>query len=254
MNIKFSFFLKPVVVILFLLSIIITSIQAGEIDSRLEAMMAQGNTDDIYSTIVILKDQVDLNALKASFQQTGVDRRTRHEIVVNNLREKAEETQPDLINLLSTAKGKGVVSFRSFWVMNAIAVKGDAEFITELANQQAVEKIYWNEPVEIIQSVGPIIKSDPINVTHRAEQGILDLNVRPLWNMGITGEGEIVMNIDTGVESNHPALASRWRGADPGVDTSEAWFDPVTNSPIPYDMMLGDALTGAGMELTLWAL
>ena len=235
MNIQFSFFLKPVVVTLFLLSIIITSIQAGEIDSRLEAMMAQGNTDDIYSTIVILKDQVDLNALKASFQQTGVDRRTRHEIVVNNLREKAEETQPDLINLLSATMGKGVVSYRSFWILNAIAVNGNAEFLTELANQQAVEKIYRNEPVEIIQSVGPIIKSDPINVTHIAEQGILDLNVRPLWNMGITGDGVIVMNIDTGVASNHPALSTRWRGADPGVDTSEAWFDPVNNFPIPYD-------------------
>ena len=62
-----------------------------------------------------------------------------------------------------------------------------------------MEKIYWNEPVESIQSLGPIIKSDPINVTHIAEQGILDLNVRPLWNMGITGDGVIVMNISTGV-------------------------------------------------------
>ena len=237
MNFYISVFIKPVVVSIFLSIIFVSSLQAGEIDSRLKIMMSQGKPDDILSTIVVLNDKVDLNSLKIDFIQTGADRRTRHEIVVNSLRKMADGTQSDLINLLSAAMGKGVVSFRSFWILNGIAVNGSTDFITELANHPAVEKIYLNETVRIIQSVGPILKSDPISISHRAEQGILDLNVRSLWNMGITGEGQIVMNIDGGVESNHPALASRWRGADPDVDTSEAWFDPVTNSPFPYDAL-----------------
>ena len=237
MNFHLGAFLRTIANVTIFLITLDSSTEAGEIDSRLQTVLSQGDPGIIYSTIVVLNNKVDLNRLKADFIQSGADRRTRHEIVINSLREKAEETQSDLINFLSTAKGNGVVSYRSYWILNAIAVEGRAEFISDLANHQAVEKIYWNEPVKIIQSVGSILKSDPINVTHIAEQGILDLNVRPLWNMGITGEGEIVMNIDGGVESDHPALASRWRGADPAVDSSAAWFDPATHSRIPYDAL-----------------
>ncbi|NIR94110.1 MAG: S8 family serine peptidase, partial [Gammaproteobacteria bacterium] len=47
-----------------------------------------------------------------------------------------------------------------------------------------------------------------------------------------TGAGKIVMNIDTGVDGNHPALNYKWRGSH--VPASQAWFDP-DGSSFPFD-------------------
>jgi bacillopeptidase F len=53
--------------------------------------------------------------------------------------------------------------------------------------------------------------------------------------MGITGVGTLVSSLDTGVDGDHPALASRWRGLDPAYagNPEWAWFDPVTNTTFP---------------------
>ena len=48
----------------------------------------------------------------------------------------------------------------------------------------------------------------------------------------------LVATLDTGVDGNHPALASRWRGvADPRYAGHPEWafFDPVTGQTFPFD-------------------
>ena len=34
-----------------------------------------------------------------------------------------------------------------------------------------------------------------------------------MYELNVRGEGAIVSNLDTGVDGNHVALATRWRGA-----------------------------------------
>ena len=53
--------------------------------------------------------------------------------------------------------------------------------------------------------------------------------------MGITGQGRLASHLDTGVDVDHPAISSKWRGNQSGVLVSEAWFDPVTNTDRPFD-------------------
>ncbi|MDM7917075.1 MAG: S8 family serine peptidase, partial [Candidatus Eisenbacteria bacterium] len=61
------------------------------------------------------------------------------------------------------------------------------------------------------------------------------VNVQPAWDQDLKGQGRLVADFDTGADGNHPAFASRWRGAQPGVDWSWAWKDPYTNTQFPYD-------------------
>ena len=56
--------------------------------------------------------------------------------------------------------------------------------------------------------------------------------------MGITGQGRLVSNIDTGVLGTHAALTDRWAGNDPRYagHPEWAWLDPyTTNYPTPLD-------------------
>ncbi len=63
-----------------------------------------------------------------------------------------------------------------------------------------------------------------------AENGLRVVNAPALWSRGLTGNGILVMTIDSGADGSHPALASRWLGHEPGVAPGDAWFDPVRDS------------------------
>lgn len=53
--------------------------------------------------------------------------------------------------------------------------------------------------------------------------------------LGITGRGIVVGIADSGVQFDHPELATTYRGR--GGDHNFSWFDPWTGSPAPVDPM-----------------
>jgi subtilisin family serine protease len=65
------------------------------------------------------------------------------------------------------------------------------------------------------------------------EPGLKIINAHLLWAQGITGQGRLVMGIDTGVQLQHPALQHKWRGNH--VPSNQAWFDPISGSTSPND-------------------
>jgi hypothetical protein len=67
--------------------------------------------------------------------------------------------------------------------------------------------------------------TDIIPVGAPAADNISAINVPALWNMGDTGQGVVVANMDTGVDVNHPDLSTRWRGG------GDSWFDPYYQHP-----------------------
>jgi len=59
-----------------------------------------------------------------------------------------------------------------------------------------------------------------------------------LWDLGLTGQGIVVANLDSGVDVSHPELSARWRGG------SNSWFDPYDQHSTPFDK------TGHGTQIT----
>ncbi|WP_338695312.1 S8 family serine peptidase [Streptomyces sp. Q6] len=134
----------------------------------------------------------------------------------------ADKSQAGLKALLKKADA----SYRSFWISNTVMVTGD---------RALARKIAARDDVAAIQSDDPIEMPDPIASVQEATVNGFDWNIDAInapkvWSeFGDRGEGVVIGSIDTGVDWNHPALLSSYRGlkADGGVDHSHNWFDPT---------------------------
>ncbi len=211
--------------------ILAVAAQAGVIQPPLDEMMANANSK--IGVIIALVDRVDNAVLDQQLRSRHATLAERHYEVVTSLRNKATETQTEIISNLNRLEATGQVEHvRNFWIANMVSFKGTPEAIQEISQLAGIEKIYFDFPVETIQPnidssyIPPVITSHPdgLDVIHAPE----------VWAMGYTGVGRLVSNIDTGVSGTHPALSARWRGNN-GHPASECWFDPVQNTQTPTD-------------------
>lgn len=189
------------------------------------------------TVFVYLADQVPLATLVADLDHMNATRRFRHEHVVTSLQKLAAATQPVVRRAIDELVAiDEVASVVPFWIWNGFAVRGTRGAIERLALMPEVGQILWagsDQPgtEDAIGSVtAPIDAPAP---TFVPETGLLECKADFLWNLGYTGSDVLVANIDTGVAGNHPALASRWRGLQPGVPASAAWHDPIAGTVFP---------------------
>ncbi|NJD05333.1 MAG: hypothetical protein FIA97_02405 [Methylococcaceae bacterium] len=181
---------------------------AADLDAALTALPA-GQT---MTVIVRLVDQANLapyRRLRLRFdrlRQVGIA-----------LRNKADVSQRAMQTLLGTRQGQGRVSrFKSFWVFNGLSVTASADVIRELASRSDVESI-TSDTVDIVPTAGP------------PEPNLTAIGAPDVWNLGFTGQGVVVANLDSGVDNSHPDLVGRWRGG------SNSWYDPYAQHTTPYD-------------------
>ena len=214
-----------------------TELLPAAIDPDLERILAQTPADQALSVLVFLSEQVNLDAITAQMDAQRATLRERHETVVHALQATAAATQGDLLTHLNALQQDGrIEEFQPFWVANCIRVDATKDVIGELAARPDVGMIYFNYPIETIEPVEEPAKGPDGIRGGGPEPGLIAVRAPEVWAMGYTGEGILVATLDTGVDGNHPALASRWRGvADPRYDGHPewAWFDPVTHTTFP---------------------
>jgi subtilisin family serine protease len=170
--------------------------------------------------IVYLADQADLSAAAAI---RDWDR--RGEQVVEILRTHAAKTQAPVLEALRT----GGYAPRSYWIVNAIAVRGDRPLAEWLAAQPGAALVAANSVHALEREVpaGPVLAS-----VDNAAWGVARIHAPDVWaEWGVRGQGIIVANIDTGVAYTHTALLYAYRGWSPqGVTHAYNWYDPTLGS------------------------
>ncbi len=206
--------------------------------SRIDPLLAeklQSTPDDgLVQVIIVLQDQVDVNGMRQTFKAARASKEERHYQVVTALRQKAAQTQPSLLEFLSRQKAAGEVQhYESMWIVNMVLATATKRTIRELALRNEIGMIYEDGLLELD---APVDSSPASSSPGTAEPNLRAINAHRLWELGYTGQGTIVMNIDTGVNGAHPGLAARWRGNQPGVQWYHAWYDQkVPPSPVPVD-------------------
>jgi bacillopeptidase F len=204
----------------------------GYVTPELDTWLSKVADDQYVSTVVMLTDQVDIAALNSELNEMQATRAYRHEVVVRALMEKAQETQGDVIALLEQGVAEGrVKDYKSLWIANVLKVEAKRDFIEELAARADVSDMYLDFEIE---NIDPVAKREASEQTIASiEEGLERINAPLSWARGYTGAGRLVSNLDTGVDGNHAALASRWRGLTEPYQ--ECWYDPVTGTTFPFD-------------------
>ena len=204
------------------------------IDAQLTEKLRSYPDDAIVKVIIVMKDQVDVEAMRQAFVAARAPKEVRHYHVVTALQQKAAATQSGIMSSLARQQASGDVQhFESMWLVNMVLATATKRAIMELAVREDVGMIYEDG---LLALDAPVASAPASSSPGAAEPNLRAINAHRLWELGYTGQGTLVMNIDTGVNGAHPGLASRWRGNQPGVPWYHAWYDQkVPPSPVPVD-------------------
>ncbi len=203
-------------------------------------------TDEAVSFLVVLRDQLDIGAALDAAPVDLSDRTVRATYLYDRLTAHAQSTQA---NLRADLAGEGV-PVRPFYIVNMLEVTGDAALAARLRSHPAVARLEANPTIRQAHLAMPAASAGPAWL-HRVIQpwlqdssaarventrmttveqpwGLAYTGAPELWANGITGAEIVVASQDTGVQWDHPALQSRYRGWDGDgepVDHVYNWYD-----------------------------
>ncbi|MGZ6201329.1 MAG: S8 family serine peptidase, partial [Thermodesulfobacteriota bacterium] len=205
--------IKKIILILFvsfsLMTITGLTAWGGEIGRQLQAILPSLRQQEEIPVIITLSDKVDLSPFEIFPNEEKSLRRSR---IVNALKDKAELTQEPLRSLLET---RGAKNIKHLWIINALSATVPASLVNEIAAQPGVERVRLDS---VIQAPATAAAAPTV-----PEWNLTLIRAPDLWNIGHTGIGVVVANMDTGVDINHPDLQGHWRGG------ANSWFNPYSD-------------------------
>ena len=188
--------------------------------------------------ILVLADQADLSGAAALTTKTAKGR-----YVYEALRNKSKATQTPILQWL---RERGI-EHRSFYIVNAILVRGDRQIAEALAARPDVARVEGNPLIKNILPQPDAIAEAPSlgQRPQTIEPGINYTHAPDVWALGFRGQGITVAGADTGIRWTHNALKPHYRGwngvtADHNFNWHDAIHDSVGNpcgndSPFPCD-------------------
>jgi subtilisin family serine protease len=193
----------------------VSNLSAGQIEPSFEEYLQTLEPDQFVSAIVIMADQADISSISAALSAERASRSARHQRVVSALQAAASRSQGSITAHLDSRIREGSVKgYTTYWIMNLVVVGATVGELQTIAARSDVVVVEPNFKASLIEpatdgNAPVIIPNKGIGVT----PGLKAIKADSVWkNLGITGLGRIVANLDTGVDGDHPALAGRWRG------------------------------------------
>jgi hypothetical protein len=184
------------------------------------------------TVLVSLCDHDDISSLKLRLLTSGLNRARIHREIVSALKRRTVGSQSNLVDYLRQHQRLGFeIDYRAFWISNTISVRAPKEELQIIAALPEVKRLFPDLPITLIE---PLLGDNCSKVAAGPESGLKAIGAPEAWAQGYTGAGRLVCSFDTGVDGDHPALSSRYRG-DNGGSPEACWFDPYTNTDHPRD-------------------
>ena len=226
--------------IVMLLGSLVTCAIAAQLEPSFNRFLDQAPSDTLLSVIVKLNSPQDIQALDQELHLRKAKLAERHRLVIAALKSNAASTQGSILKQLDQWKQTGqVIGYTDYWIENLIVVYGKAEVIRSLKNDPAIFSIEPNFSAKLIEPFtrGPIRGIRPQHLDEEQTTPGQDATgaTRVNRELGITGRGVIVANLDTGVDWDHPALANHFRGRPGQAPMNQCWLDLLSTSMEPSD-------------------
>ena len=186
-----------------------------------------------HNICIFLADQVDIEALDATFYEKKASLKERTFTVINALQAKAAATQSPILEALKNSQSVHNKSITSLWIVNMILVEAKPEIIYQLSFRNDIAWIDWDAPIALDPYTKSESRPDQTRSVGGHEKGLTAIHAPQVWAMGYTGYGRVAMDIDTGADPTHPALDDQFRGNY--VPANQAWYESNSNNTVPFD-------------------
>ena len=202
---------------------------AGALSPALEAQLsslAQTAQDTSVDVVVFLYRQV--SSATADVLKNPLAKRTERLHAVLKDLHLPQASQTAEVRRFLGKRAEGDVRYLPLGPV--LSARIPAADLPQLASLPGVKLVVENAPMLFN---GPVEVRDASSLAAGASDPLELLKVRALWAQGIKGKGRLVCSFDTGVQGDHPALASRWRGNH--ADLAACWFSKVSPNQGPID-------------------
>lgn len=189
----------------------------------------EANQHTDFEFFVLLKDQANTNTKHLNTKEA------KAHYVFNVLKNKAAETQGELLNIIQQYSA----SYKSYFIVNGIWVKGNANLMEALAKREEVKTI---APNPHIQNDLPRAEPEYARTTQAITWGVNMIRATQLWGYNIKGNGIVVGGQDTGYEWFHPAIKNQYRGDS--LNHNYHWHDAI------HGQISSDTFNKCGYDVT----
>jgi subtilisin family serine protease len=177
--------------------------------------------------LVVLADKADVSSAVSLPTKAEKGR-----YVYQTLLEKAQTTQAPILQWLRDRN----IEYQSFYIVNAILVKGTREIADALAARPEVARVEGNPVIHNdLPQRGPVeqsaLRPRGPGAPATIEPGIQYTHAPDVWALGFRGETIVIGSADTGVRWTHDALKPHYRGWD-GTNANHNlnWHDSIHDS------------------------
>lgn len=174
---------------------------------------------------ILLGEQVDIGEMEARFKKKATPLKDRGQLMINALRERATAAQPAFLARLSNLPGVRLQNVRQFWIANLVACDLNLEGAIAVSQLPEVAwmDINWKMVFPDACDSAPAPPS-PSGI----EPGLEVIGAPFMWNLGYTGYGRKVLVVDTGHDTDHPAIGHNF--AYQQMPMAQSW----ANGDRPY--------------------
>ncbi len=173
---------------------------------------------------VILNEQADLSST-----HNIVDYAQRRAFVYETLVENADRTQSPLRQDLTRFR----IAHTPYYLVNALEVRGGPFLRAWIANRPEVDRVL-DSPIMRPLPRTPPTASGTFPRPEQPQWNLTQIGADRVWSeLGITGQGILVGQSDSGAQYDHPELEDSYRGT--AENHNYNWYDPWYGTSAPVD-------------------
>jgi len=183
-------------------------------------------TNERVEVVLVARQQPDLDSLDAFLSDNRVDRKERGRYVVNYLIDFAESHQNQWVK--SYQFKRDVTLTRVFWVGAFYTAQVTRKGLDLLAKDRALAHMELTSEQKAVGHFPIPYAGGGKRAIGGIEPGLEAVQSRFLWDLGYTGKGQKILNLDTGIWPDHPSMKGRFVGQRAPLD--QAWY--------PFDLFV----------------